>query len=187
MRLRSAALAIASAFTLAGCSTYYDDWGYGGVSVGYGSGYHDPWCDPWYGCDDDWGYYSRRPYWGWFDGFYYPGTGIYIYDRWRRPFVWSDRHRRFWSDRHSFWRGRGDWREDRREFRDNWRDFRRDRRMDRRDFRTERQDDRAAFRRGDVTREQFRTDRRQDRREFRREFRRDARDLRRQNRRDRRD
>ena len=55
MILRGAVVAVA-ALGLAGC-TAYDNWGYGGVSVGYNSGYY-------------------RPYHGWYDGFYYPGTGL---------------------------------------------------------------------------------------------------------------
>jgi len=120
MRLRSALLALATLPALAACDTYYGDrgygYGYGGVSLGFGRGYYDPWYDPY------WDHYASNPYWGWYNGFYYPGSGIFIYDRWRRPFRWSDRHRRFWMDRRSHWERRGDW-NGRREWRDNWRDF----------------------------------------------------------------
>ena len=80
--------------TLAGAglsACTHDDYGYGygGVSVGYGSaGYYDPY-------DDYHGYYSANPYWGWYGDYYYPGSGLYIYDRYRRPHRWNDNHRRY--------------------------------------------------------------------------------------------
>ena len=75
-RIRSAALAIGAALSLGACA-YDDGYGYGGLSVGYGSaGYYDDYYDPWY---DDYYYGSRygryQPYYGWYNGFYYPGTG----------------------------------------------------------------------------------------------------------------
>jgi hypothetical protein len=136
-RLLTPVFALAAASGLAACSSY-DGYGYGGVSLGYGSaGYYDPWYDPY------WDHYNSYPYWGWYDGYYYPGSGILIYDRWRRPFRWSDRHRRYWFDRRSHWDRRGHWNGGS-EWRDNWRDFRRG---DRRDFRRDRRDDRRDFRR----------------------------------------
>lgn len=122
MALRTAALALASAALLGGCSSYYDDYGYGygSVSVGIGGYYDDPY----------WGYFQPNPYWGWYNDYYYPGTGIYVYDRYRRPHRWNDYQRRYWTDRRSYWERRPDW--DRRQWRDNWYDFRRDRRDDRR-------------------------------------------------------
>ena len=170
--LRTAALTVAAAIGLSACATPY---GYGGVSVGsgygYGSGYGSGYYDPYYSYGSGYGYgyndsrYSRSSYYGWNDGFYYPGTGYYVYDRNRRPHRWTDAQRRYWSDRvRTFYLAdRGD----RPELRENWRDFRRDRRSDDRAFRTERRDDRRAVRSGTVTREQFRTDRREDRRAYR--------------------
>jgi hypothetical protein len=189
-RLRSTALILAASLGLSAC-VYDDGYGYGGLSVGYGSGYCDPyWDDCYYGYGSRYrygrGYYD--PYWGWYDGFYYPGSGFYVYDRFRRPFRWSDHHRRHWTDRRSHWfRNRDLSREDRRELRENWRDFRRDRRADRQEFRTDRRGLRQDFREGDITREQFRAGRRDLRRDLRREQRQDARRLRRENRRDIRD
>ena len=103
----AAGLLLAAGLSLGACAS--DDYGhgYGGLSVGYASaGYYDPYSDPWAG--GGWGYYGSRPYWGWYDNYYYPGSGIYIYDRWRRPHRWSDRHRRYWTERRDYWRGRGD-------------------------------------------------------------------------------
>ena len=81
-RIRAAALTVVASIGLSACTTPY---GYGGVGVGYGSGY-----DP---------YYGYEPYWGWYDGYYYPGTGYYVYDRYRRAYPWSDHHRHHWEER----------------------------------------------------------------------------------------
>lgn len=161
--LRAPTLALIASFSLAACTN--DGYGYGGMSVGYGV--------------------ASPSYYGWYDGYYYPGTGYYVYDRDRRRHQWSDNHRRYWEARRQTFRG-ADAR-DRRELRSNWRGFRQDRRVDDRAFRQERRDDRSALRRGEVSREQFRTDRRADRRGFRQELRQDRRELRRENRRDRND
>ena len=87
------ALAI-SAAALGGC---VDDYGYGGVAVGYppGSdgyynGYYGAYGDPEYG-------YGYPGYYGWYGGFYYPGTGYYVYDRYRRPYRWNGDQRRYWG------------------------------------------------------------------------------------------
>lgn len=103
-RLVRPALLIAATAALGAC-TAYD--GYGGtrVSVGYSSGGYYP-----YG-------YSRYPYYGWYDGFYYPGTGYYIYDDYGRRYRWSDRHRHYWEGRRGHYR----------DHHDNWGGYRRDR------------------------------------------------------------
>ena len=74
-------------------------YGYSGVSVGYSASFGDP-------------------YWGWYGDYYYPGVGIYVYDRYRHRSTWNDAQRSYWESR------RGSWRGDRR-WRNNWRDFRR--------------------------------------------------------------
>ena len=186
--LRTAALALAAAVGLSACTTYGYG-GYSGLSVGYGDPYYGyGYGYPRYGYSR-YGYsrlgYGYSPYWGWYDGFYYPGTGYYVYDSYRRPHRWSDRHRRYWTERQRTFRRTDS--SDLREIRQNWSDFRRDRRSDDRAFRVERRDDRRALRSGKVTREQFRADRRSDRRAFKKELRSDRRELRRENREDRRD
>ena len=114
------AIALAAGVTLAGCGGYYGGYGgrggygYGGLSVGIGSGYYN----------NDWGYYRSNPYWGWYDGFYYPGSGYYVYDRYRRPHRWTTGHQSYWTGRQNYWRGRDDFRQSRREMRENWGDFR---------------------------------------------------------------
>jgi len=32
---------------------------------------------------------------GWYSGYYYPGTGIYVYDKWGRSRLWRDHERAF--------------------------------------------------------------------------------------------
>lgn len=105
-RLARPALLIAATVALGACSSYGSR-GYSGVSLGYSTGGYYP-----YGIS-----YSRYPSYGWYDGFYYPGTGYYIYDSYGRRHRWSDRHRHYWEAR----------RGDRRDHRDNWSGYRRDR------------------------------------------------------------
>ena len=92
-----AASALAGAALIGGCSDR--GYGYGGVEVGYNASYGDP-------------------YWGWYGDYYYPGTGIYVYDRHRRRTSWNDSQRAYWEGRRSNWHGDRTWR-------NNWRNFRR--------------------------------------------------------------
>lgn len=138
-RARMLFATLAAATTLTGCTMLG---GYGGLSVGYGDGYYDDYYDG--------GYYDS--YYGWYDDFYYPGTGYYVYDRGGKRHGWSDAQRRYWEARRAAIR-------DKRELRENWADYRRerrqdqraDRREDRREWRGERRDDRQEGR--DVRRE----------------------------------
>ena len=99
-----AALMAAGLLALGGCT---DGYGYSGVSVGagYGGGY----APGYYG-----GGYGYAPsYYGWYNNFYYPGTGIYVYDRYRRAYPWNDGQRAYWQGRRDAWRGgaiRDQWR-----------------------------------------------------------------------------
>jgi hypothetical protein len=93
---------LAGAAALGGCAedkygAYPYGYGYGGV------GYSAAWGDP---------------YWGWYGDYYYPGTGIYIYDvqRHRRP--WTDDQRHYWEGRRQGWHGPNG------SVRTNWRGFR---------------------------------------------------------------
>ena len=47
------------------------------------------------------GYYGGLGY-GWYDNYYYPGTGIYVYDSYRRPHMWNDRQRSYWSNHRTY-------------------------------------------------------------------------------------
>ncbi|WP_174297343.1 hypothetical protein [Sphingomonas bacterium] len=90
-----AAALLAVGVGLTGCahdygSGYYDA-GYGGYADGYG---------------DEFG----SPYWGWYGGYYYPGSGIYVYDQYRRPFRWNGSQQRYWQGRSTGRRGGAEWR-----------------------------------------------------------------------------
>jgi hypothetical protein len=101
-----AASALAGAALIGGCT---DGYGYSGVALGYGSpGYYGGYYD------SAWG----DPYWGWYGDYYYPGTGVYVYDRARRRHSWNDAQRGYWEGRRSGWQGNRTWR-------NNWHDFRR--------------------------------------------------------------
>jgi len=77
-----AGAAMAVGLALGGCANDYYGHGYAGVDYGYGYAY------PYYG-----------DYYGWWGGYYYPGTGYYVYDRYRRPFYWNDAQRAYWQGR----------------------------------------------------------------------------------------
>ncbi len=90
---------LAGTVALGGCA--YGGYGpYGGMSVGvgYDSGYG-------YGGYGGGGYpYGTYggygdPYYGWYDNYYYPGTGYYVYDSYRRPHRWNNNQQRYWSQR----------------------------------------------------------------------------------------
>ena len=109
-RLGLASLVIGLGIGAAGCT---DGYGYSGVNVGYASGY---------GYDDDYydggfgnGYYGAgygglgaSPF-GWYGDYYYPGAGIYVYDRYRRPYRWNDGQRRYWERNRGAYRGDRNW------------------------------------------------------------------------------
>ncbi|HVI99809.1 MAG TPA: hypothetical protein VM657_12170 [Sphingomonas sp.] len=111
-RLGIVGLVLAAGLGLSACAS---DGYYGGASIGYGGYYGDPYYDDYYG---GYGYGYAPSYYGWYGDYYYPGTGIYVYDRYRRPHRWSDSQRRYWSRRgehyrreHRDWRGdhNGNW------------------------------------------------------------------------------
>ncbi len=104
-KLSLAAAALLSAGALSACN---DGYGYGGVSAGYGVA--NTW-DPYYGG------YRADPYWGWNNGYYYPGTGVYVYDRQNIRRRWNPQQRGYWQGRNQTWRGAG------REIRPMWRDY----------------------------------------------------------------
>jgi hypothetical protein len=104
MRIPYISLLAAGALALGGCA--YGDvglgMGYGGYGGYYGSGYGYPY-GPYGGYGTYPGYYGGfgygTPYYGWYDNSYYPGTGVYVYDSYRRPHVWNDRQRHYWTTR----------------------------------------------------------------------------------------
>ena len=88
--LRGVALAATAFLGLSACSTY-GGYGYGGASYGASLGY------------------ASSPYYGWYDDFYYPGSGYYVYDRVGRRHAWNDGQRRYWQGRRSEGRPRANW------------------------------------------------------------------------------
>jgi hypothetical protein len=112
MRIPYISLLAAGALALGGCA--YGDFGYGGgygggyyggsygyggpyIGVGYSSGYYDPY----YG---GYGYgYGYDPF-GWYGDYYYPGTGIYVYDSHHNRHVWNDSQRNYWTNRQAQYR-----------------------------------------------------------------------------------
>lgn len=101
-----AIMGLAGALALGGCA-YDDGFGYGGVSVGTGyyggGGYYG---DGYYGQT---GYYQPGLYSGWYDNYYYPGNGYYVYDRGGRRQRWNDGQRRYWEGRRVERRNQGQW------------------------------------------------------------------------------
>lgn len=158
---------LGAALGVSACASH--GYGYGGVSAGYGGYYGDPYFD---GYGPGYASYGGLGY-GWYNGFYYPGTGYYVYDRHRRPFRWNDGQRRYWQGRPGYGNP---------QVRDNWRDFGRDVRIERRDYRGDLRTNRQAFRSGAITSDQFRQGRFDARREYRSDVRQDVGELRRQNR-----
>ena len=126
---RTTAVALAAGLSLSACA-------YGGFGTSYGG----------YGGYGNYGYgggvsvgYSSSPYWGWNNGYYYPGTGYYVYDSYRRPYRWNRYQQSYWTGRQTTWRSH-----DRRQLSANWRDFRREVRQERREDRRERRRDRRG-------------------------------------------
>lgn len=129
-RVRALVVGAIGSLALSGCAGIYGGAGYGGF--GYNNyGYE--------GFGSPYGSGNYRSSYGWYNGYYYPGTGYYVYDSNRRSYRWNDSQRRYWE-------GRRDPRVDQRRVRANWRDFRnqrvQERRQDRRDDRRDRRRDR---------------------------------------------
>ncbi|WP_206367442.1 hypothetical protein [Sphingomonas sinipercae] len=115
MRTKLAILAVGASLSLGGCAygglsvgSGYGYNGYGYDDYGYGGGYGSPWengYDPYrYG---GYGYnrYGYSPY-GWYGNYYYPGTGYYVYDRYRQRRQMTAAEREFWRQRLSQWLAR---------------------------------------------------------------------------------
>ncbi|MDF0541108.1 peptidase [Sphingobium sp. H39-3-25] len=84
---------------LGGCA-YDDGYGYGGVDIGYGSAYGPGYYGP--------AGYGYGGYGGWYDDYYYPGSGYYVYDRGGSRHRWNDRQRGYWEARRREALARGD-------------------------------------------------------------------------------
>lgn len=131
-RVRNNVLILAASVGLAGCGTYF---GNGiGVSMGYGSpygyGYDDPYYSGYgygsqYGYGSPYGYGYVPSYYGWYDNYYYPGTGRYVYDRNGTRQPWSEQQKRFWESRGAGVTTQGTTQTQSQTRTANWSDFRR--------------------------------------------------------------
>ena len=103
-RIRAALVVLAASAGLSACTSFGP---YGGVGVGggYGSYGYDPYYSG-YGYGSPYGYagygsqygYGYDPF-GWYNGYYYPGSGNYCYDR--------DHHRReLTAEERAYWNAR---------------------------------------------------------------------------------
>jgi hypothetical protein len=99
MRSRIALLLTVASLSLGACATGTANAQPIPVGLGYDTAYYDPAACWEYG----WPGTSELPYCGWYDGFFYPGSGIYVYDRNHRPHVWSDGQHNYWSGRREQW------------------------------------------------------------------------------------
>jgi hypothetical protein len=144
-----AALLLAVGTGLSGC--VYDV-GLGFASDGYFDG--DEGCDPYnsyaayYDCDYRQGFGNIGFGGGWYDSFYYPGYGFFVFDQVGRRYPMRDHHRRYWGEKRHHWyrerRGR-DWDRDRhdRRVRGDWKNTRSEKSStpDRHEGRTRNRDD----------------------------------------------
>src|SRR3546814_8285386 len=124
-RPRSIALGALAATALGGC--YYGDvdgasYASGGdCSARYGDAYYDY---DGYAYDDGYGYdcYDASDYGsgfvnigfggGWYDDYYYPGYGMWMFDNYRNRYPLRDRYLNYWGGRRAWWKhhgGRKDW------------------------------------------------------------------------------
>lgn len=80
---------------------YYDD-GYSYYDDGYGCDPYSPF-DSYYDCDYRGGFYNIGYGGGWYQDYWYPGYGFYIFDRGGRRYNMHDNHRRYWAGRRHEW------------------------------------------------------------------------------------
>jgi len=99
MRPRLGLLLAAAGLPLAACTTAQSLAGPGVLASGYDAPYYDP-AACW---DYGWAGTYNMPYCGWYDGYFYPGSGIYVYDRNRHAHIWSDGQHQHWSGQREQW------------------------------------------------------------------------------------
>lgn len=99
-----AALLVAASAGLSGC--VYD------VGLGFASdGYYDDAyaCDPlggydaYYNCDYGHAFSNIGFGGGWYDNYYYPGHGIFLFDTFGRRYPMREQYRRYWGERRHNW------------------------------------------------------------------------------------
>ncbi len=95
---------------LSGC-VYDAGVGLGYASDGYSSGYDcDPYSpfDSYYSCDYGNGFSNIGYGGGWYNNYYYPGHGFFLFDSYGRRFDMHRDYQRYWGQRRHEWnRGRG--------------------------------------------------------------------------------
>jgi hypothetical protein len=133
MRIPYISLLAAGALALGGCSYGglglglgygggYGSYGYG--SPYYGYGYGSPYYGGGYGYGAGYGSYYGSSFgspFGWYDNYYYPGSGYYVYDSYRRPHAMTTTQRTYWTSRSPALRSSGT----RTSVRPNWSGFNR--------------------------------------------------------------
>lgn len=117
------------------------------VNGGYGCDPYAPF-DDYYACDDGYGYANIGFGGGWYDSYYYPGYGTYIFDRRGSRYAMKRHHRRHWARQRAAY-GTRDGHRGRRHA-DRRRNATPEQRAERRERRAERREERQA-RRGSST------------------------------------
>ncbi len=89
LRIRNLALLTVAPVLLAGCM--YNPYGGDGGDYGYDDGYYG---------NSGGGYYGGASAgYGWYDNYYYPGNGYYVYDRAGARHRMRDQDRHYWLER----------------------------------------------------------------------------------------
>ncbi len=132
-RLLMPALLGGAMLSLSACADGGGSYGDGYVNgVGYGCDPYAPF-DDYYACDNGYGYANIGFGGGWYDSFYYPGYGIYIFDRRGSRYAMKRHHKRHWARK----RAEYGWRKGGRRG-ERWRNLTPEQRAERRERREER-------------------------------------------------
>ena len=100
--LKIAVLATAS-LGLSGCyETFGASYGYDTAYDSYGCDPYDPY-DSYYNCDYRYGFNNIGYGGGWWDNYYYPGYGFYIFDRGGQRYQMRNHHHQYWGQRGHAW------------------------------------------------------------------------------------
>ena len=96
-RIRTALVVLAASAGLGACTNFGP---FGGLGVGVGSGNGGYGYDSYgYGYGSPYGSYNNRyPTYGWYDGYYYPGRGYWVYDPDGQPRPISDKQKSYWAN-----------------------------------------------------------------------------------------
>lgn len=86
------------ALGLSACGHGYAGGSYGGSYASYDCNPYDQY-DSYYSCDSGYGFYNIGYGGGWWNNYYYPGYGLYIFDRGGSRYLMQHSHRRYWGHR----------------------------------------------------------------------------------------